>query len=163
MNFLKPDYIIDHFSTITPTWLKERNIHTIISDLDSTLTIHNGNGNDTFAKWLQTLLDEEITLIIVSNNSQERVDVFSNTYKIVGYGNCHKPRTHVIEKQLFQKGLRAEHTLFLGDQVFTDIWCGKRLGVQTALVRPIPGEEPITIRFKRLIESKLLQQWGKAK
>jgi len=161
MQKLKPDYFFAHYREITPQWLKKHNIKTILSDLDGTLAPHNKMDDGAFQKWLEELMYHEISLIVVSNNDEERVNKFTDFHQIVGYAHCRKPMTKVIEKNLFQKGLKPETTMFLGDQLFTDIWCGKNLGIMTVLVSPIPGEDPAGIRMKRKIEKLFLNYWGK--
>jgi len=160
MKRVKPTYFFDHFSSITETWLKEKNIKTIISDLDSTLAPDGQDADESFRLWLTMLEKHHVALIIVSNNNEKRVNVFLEKYQLVGYAHCGKPSIKKIDRELFQKGLEPETTLFLGDQLFTDMWCGNKLGVQTALVRPIPGHEPLLIRGKRLVEKMLMKNWN---
>jgi HAD superfamily phosphatase (TIGR01668 family) len=159
MKKLKPTYFFDHFSNIQGKWLQEQNIKTIISDLDSTLAPDGKDADESFQLWLNMLEQHEIALIIVSNNHQKRVDSFLTKYKLVGYAKCGKPSIAKIDKELFQKGLEPSTTLFLGDQLFTDMWCGNNLGIQTALVKPIPGHEPWTIRMKRTVEKFIIKNW----
>lgn len=161
MKKLKPTYFFDHFSHIKAEWLKEKNIKTIISDLDSTLAPDGKDADESFRAWLTMLEEQHVALIIVSNNHEKRVKTFLEKYQLVGYANCGKPSSKKIEKELFQKGLEPNTTLFLGDQLFTDMWCGNNLGVQTALVKPIPGHEPWTIRGKRMIEKMITRNWTK--
>ena len=43
-------------------------------------------------------------------------------------------------------------TLFVGDQLFTDVWGAKRAGILTYLVKPICPKEEIQIVLKRRLE-----------
>ncbi len=43
-------------------------------------------------------------------------------------------------------------TLFVGDQLFTDVWGAKRVGILTYLVKPIHPKEEIQIVLKRRLE-----------
>ncbi|MBU9712271.1 YqeG family HAD IIIA-type phosphatase [Evansella tamaricis] len=160
MKYFKPDYLFEHFSDITMTWLVNNNIDHIFSDLDSTLTAHNQQGNNTFEKWFRLLQEHNISLIILSNNSQGRVDKFTEPYGISGYGMANKPATVKIKKIMEDAGAESEKSLFLGDQLFTDVWCGKRLGMKTALVQPIePEHEPWNVSLKRKLESSIRKRW----
>jgi predicted HAD superfamily phosphohydrolase YqeG len=51
----------------------------------------------------------------------------------------------------------------MGDQIFTDVWAGKRLGVRTILLPPIKDKRDIFTRFKRLLEKPILKYYRKRK
>ena len=49
-------------------------------------------------------------------------------------------------------GTDQKTTLFIGDQLFTDVWGAKRSGIKSILVRPIYPKEEIQIVLKRRLE-----------
>ena len=53
-------------------------------------------------------------------------------------------------------GTDKENTLFVGDQLFTDIWGAKKAGIRTFLVKPIHPKEEIQIVLKRYLEKIVL-------
>ena len=53
-------------------------------------------------------------------------------------------------------GTDEKNTLFIGDQLFTDVYGAKRAGIRTVLVRPIHPKEEIQIVFKRYLERIVL-------
>ncbi|UCZ54427.1 YqeG family HAD IIIA-type phosphatase [Bacillus shivajii] len=160
MKYFKPDFELHHFSDITKDWLEENQIETIFSDLDSTLAIHDEPGDDDLKAWIEMLKENHVTLVIVSNNSQGRVDRFCKPFNITGFGRCQKPAPSKIRKQMKSIGAKEKTSLFLGDQLLTDVWCGKLLNMKTALVTPIGREhEPIQIIIKRKIESFIKKRW----
>lgn len=152
--------IFASYKEITPEWLQKQNVKFILSDLDATLTKHNCLHNEEeaaqFRVWYNSIEKAGVGLIVVSNNKQEHVDCFVSQYKLVGIGNCKKPSIQKIQHELFQKGLSPSHSLFIGDQLFTDWLCAKQLGVSFAYIQPISSEEPFFIRLKRKIEKQLL-------
>ncbi|WP_088105563.1 YqeG family HAD IIIA-type phosphatase [Halalkalibacter urbisdiaboli] len=160
MKYFKPDFELQHFSEITATWLQQNNIRTIFSDLDSTLAVHDQHGDEDVEKWVEILKKENVQLVIASNNSQERVDRFCKPFGIIGFGKCNKPSPHRVNQHMKDLQAQPETSLFLGDQLLTDIWCGKRLSIRTALVHPIGQEhEPIQIVLKRKIEAWIKKRW----
>ncbi len=50
----------------------------------------------------------------------------------------------------------ASNTLFVGDQIFTDIWGANLAGIRTVLVKPINPKEEIQIIIKRYPEKIVL-------
>ena len=54
-----------------------------------------------------------------------------------------------------------ETTLFVGDQIFTDIWGANRAGIHSILVEPIAKHEEIQIVLKRKLEKIVLNEYRK--
>ena len=53
-------------------------------------------------------------------------------------------------------GTNKENTLFVGDQIFTDIWGANNAGLHSILVQPIAKHEEIQIVLKRIPEKWIL-------
>ena len=60
-------------------------------------------------------------------------------------------------------GTDRNTTLFVGDQLFTDVWGAKRSGIRNILVRPIHPKEEIQIVLKRYLEKIVLHFYLKKK
>lgn len=159
MSVFKPCYFFNGYEEIDVEWLKNNNIKYILSDLDGTLAAWNENGDESLKKWINELKQNGVELIIVSNNNSKRVDSFAKMYSLIGCSNCKKPLSGKISSQEFFKKIKKDEALFLGDQLFTDIWCGKRLGVRTAIVKPLGDYEPKRTRCKRGVEKVFLGNW----
>ncbi|MCT8139352.1 YqeG family HAD IIIA-type phosphatase [Anaerobacillus sp. CMMVII] len=160
MKIFKPDYEYEHFTNVSLDFLKEHNIHAIFSDLDSTLAAHDQLGDAQFTSWHEKLEASDVKLIVVSNNSQGRVDRFTKPYNILGYGRCNKPAPSKIKNIMAEIGVDSTNSIFLGDQLFTDVLCGKLLKMKTVLVKPLGEEhEPWTVRWKRGLEASIKKMW----
>jgi HAD superfamily phosphatase (TIGR01668 family) len=55
-------------------------------------------------------------------------------------------------------GLSPDETAVVGDQLFTDMLGGNRMGMHTVLVKPISKVEFFGTRFVRFIESFFLKK-----
>ena len=53
-------------------------------------------------------------------------------------------------------GTTEKTTLFVGDQLFTDIWGANNAGLRSILVKPIAKHEEIQIVLKRIPEKLVL-------
>ena len=53
-------------------------------------------------------------------------------------------------------GTDTENTLFVGDQLFTDVFGARRTGIHSILVKPIHPKEEIQIVLKRYLEKIVL-------
>jgi hypothetical protein len=49
----------------------------------------------------------------------------------------------------------------IGDQIFTDIYCGNRSGTYTILVKPVTSKDPFFIKLKRIPERWLIKYYNK--
>jgi shikimate kinase len=58
-------------------------------------------------------------------------------------------------------GTTSDNTLFIGDQLFTDVWGAKRLGIYCILSKPINPKEEIQIVLKRRLEKPVLKSYTK--
>lgn len=70
--------------------------------------------------------------------------------------NAHKPSTKNYKKAMEIMGTDVSDTVFIGDQLFTDVWGAKRTGIPSILVRPIHPKEEIQIVLKRYLENIVL-------
>ncbi len=60
-------------------------------------------------------------------------------------------------------GTDARTTLFVGDQIFTDILGANRAGIHSILVKPVAKHEEIQIVLKRRLEYFVLKKYYKLK
>ena len=60
-------------------------------------------------------------------------------------------------------GTKTAATLFVGDQLFTDVWGAKRAGISNILVKPIHPREEMQIVLKRYLERIVLYFYGRSK
>ena len=58
-------------------------------------------------------------------------------------------------------GTDRTNTVFVGDQLFTDVWGAKKAGIRNILVKPIHPKEEIQIVLKRYLEKVVLHFYKK--
>ena len=76
---------------------------------------------------------------------------------------ANKPSRTGYEKAMELMGTTKENTVFVGDQLFTDVWGAKRTGILSYLVKPIHPKEEIQIVLKRRLEWIVLYFYRKQK
>ena len=106
--------------------LKERGIRGLIYDVDNTLVPHGAMPDNRAMALFARLHELGIPAVFVSNNREDRVKPFAEA---VGAGYVYKagkPRPDGYIKAMEMMGTDAGSTIFIGDQIFTDIW-GQRL------------------------------------
>lgn len=67
-----------------------------------------------------------------------------------------KPNPANYRRAMEQMGTDVHNTIFVGDQIFTDVYGANLAGIRTVLVRPIHPREEIQIVLKRYLEKPIL-------
>ena len=158
INYLSPKYYFDKISDIDLNKLKQKNIDTILLDLDNTLVPwYNSYIDPEIYNWLNNIRMNNFKVCIISNGLSIRVKRISKELGFPFISNAIKPSTRSIVKALKMLNSKPENTVIIGDQIFTDILAGNRLGLTTILVKPLAKVELITTKFIRIIEKKILK------
>jgi len=158
INYLSPKYYFDKISDIDLNKLKQKNIDTILLDLDNTLVPwYNSYIDPEIYNWLNNIKVNNFKVCIISNGLSIRVKRISKELGFPFISNAIKPSTRAIVKALKMLNSKPENTVIIGDQIFTDILAGNRLGLTTILVKPLAKVELITTKFIRIIEKKILK------
>lgn len=157
MALFKPTYALHSVLEITPASLKVHGIKALILDLDNTLTTHN---NPTPAEgvldWIADMKKHGVKLLIVSNNSAERVTPFAETLGLHFVPNGAKPLPMGILRAVKKLGYPKKNICAVGDQIFTDIMGANLAGIRSIFVYPIEFETSLPFRIKRAVEKPLL-------
>ncbi|MDD3339176.1 MAG: YqeG family HAD IIIA-type phosphatase [Lachnospiraceae bacterium] len=128
----------------------------IIFDIDNTLVPH-GAPADARARALFAHLKElGYDCCLLSNNQFERVSSFNNEVQVQFIENAHKPSRTSYLLAMERMHTDTTNTIFVGDQLFTDVWGAKRTGIRNILVKPIHPKEEIQIVLKRYLERIVL-------
>ena len=161
--YLLPDKIIDKFEDVTADMLKEDGINCVISDIDNTLaTYDESEPNDSVKIWAGSLKKNGIRLILVSNNTEERVRKFVSGLDCDdSFYDVRKPSVKYYLKALDRYHIKKEEALVLGDQLLTDAWSARRCGIRVYIVPPIKDKKSLFFRFKRAIERPYIRKYYK--
>ena len=94
----------------------------------------------------------------MSNNKEPRVKRFSEDVIWTDYiYKAGKPKPGNYKKAMEIMGTDQKSTIFVGDQIFTDVWGANLAGIRSVLVKPIlPWKEEVQIVLKRFLEAIVL-------
>ena len=155
-----PDYMFRDFTEVTPAFLESAGIKTVLADIDNTLAPYEMPDPDgRIIAWANALTESGIKLILVSNNHSDRVIRFARPLRVPAYYDANKPSTKSYRHALQHNNRDIADAAVLGDQIFTDVFAGKRLGVKAILVPPIKDKKTLFFRLKRLLEKPILRQF----
>ncbi|WP_119325992.1 YqeG family HAD IIIA-type phosphatase [Companilactobacillus musae] len=154
----KPYIMLDKITDIDVESLKNLNITTIMTDLDNTLLPWNSNEYDlSLRKWLNQMAQNDIEVMIVSNNSYERVEKAVRDLPVSIVARAVKPLPFVIMNHIREENIDPEQVLFVGDQVMTDVLAGNMAQLKTVLVKPLVNTDAKKTRVNRFFERPILK------
>ena len=162
--YFSPDDFVEKYEFIDVEYMNMYNKKVIISDLDNTL-ISWDSKKDTkeLNRWLKKMKRAGFDIIVVSNNSEERVEEFCKQLNLQYVADAKKPLTHGFKKALNKLNRKPEEAIILGDQVLTDVFGAKSLGVMSVLVKPISKTDAFKTRINRFFEGIIVQNLTRRK
>ena len=95
-------------------------------------------------------------ICLISNNSEERVKRFNKEIQVDYIYKANQPSTKSYIKAMKLMKTKPSDTVFIGDQLFTDIYGAKLAGMKSFFVKPIGPEKEIQIVIKRYLERIVL-------
>ena len=160
---LQPDALFASYSEIEPAYLTAKGIKLLFTDLDNTLAPYEvQDPDDAVRAWLSSLGEAGIKVVFVSNNRSPRLDRFNKTLGLSACPNAKKPFVGVLKRTAKEAGVPLSACALLGDQIFTDVWAGKRLGILSLMVPPIKDKTTLFFKTKRRLERPILKRFAKA-
>ena len=128
----------------------------IIFDIDNTLVPHGAPADERAKKLFAHLKELGFSCCLLSNNKEPRVKMFNDDVQVQYIFKAGKPLPGGYEEGIRKMKTTKENTLFIGDQIFTDVLGAKRAGLYTIMVKPIHPKEEIQIVLKRYLERIVL-------
>jgi uncharacterized protein len=158
-NFL-PSLFIKKVQDIELGFLEGRNIKGLILDIDNTLVpSYIKEADDAVVEWIENVKKRGFKVCIVSNASKSRVIEFNKRLRLFAIHRATKPGTRSFKKAMKIMELGSKEIAVVGDQIFTDIYGGNRIGMYTILVKPIHEAESFFVKLKRYPERYILKKY----
>ena len=156
-NVLFPDMYLDSIFKIEYENLFNRGMRGLVYDIDNTLAeIDRPEPNDRLIALFDRLKEMGYGICLLSNNNEGRVRKFNEKLKLHAIHRAAKPRSRGIKKAMSLLGTDEKNTIMIGDQIFTDVWCGKSHGLYTILVHPVAKKDELIVTAKRWPEKIVL-------
>lgn len=153
LKLLAPCLAVNTLYDINLEELKERGICGIVFDLDNTLIPWNSSDIcPEVLVWLNDLVNQDFKLCLVSNNGKRRVRQIAAQCEAPFVARALKPSRAGFRQAAQVMELNPEAIAVVGDQLFTDILGGNRLGMFTIWVKPLAAQEFIGTKVTRQLE-----------
>ncbi|WP_349670271.1 YqeG family HAD IIIA-type phosphatase [Lacrimispora sp.] len=142
----------------------KKGIRGIIFDIDNTLVPHGAPADNRAKKMFVRLHELGMETCLLSNNKEPRVSAFAKDAGSLNFiFKGRKPGVEGYQRAMKLMGTNSSNTIFVGDQLFTDVFGAKRAGIYSILVSRIHPKEEIQIRIKRALEFVVLYYYRKNK
>lgn len=156
---VRPKLISGALSEIDLLALWEEGIRGLIIDLDNTISPWHQNMVTPEADlFIKAALQHGYQVSILSNSSYKRTKEIADVYSIAFIAPAYKPAKYAYAKAFSSMGLRGKEVAVIGDQIFTDIIGGNRMGCYTILVPPLLKKEFIWTKFMRRLEKLVVDR-----
>lgn len=156
LNSFYPDEYLDSAYVIDYEGLYNKGYRGIIYDIDNTLVPHGFPADDRSLALFKRLRQIGFKTIVLSNNKEPRVKMFCDAVDTPYIYKASKPSVKGYCNAMKLMRTDKDNTIFIGDQIFTDVWGANRTGIRTFLVKPIHPKEEIQIVLKRVLERFVL-------
>ncbi len=139
MNKYVPKYLAQTIYDIDFNKLYAFGKNIILFDLDNTLASY----DVIIPTEKQIELNEKLRIMgfkiyIISNNHEGRTKKYTSSFPVDDYlVLANKPFTKKIKKFLKKNEIDSEKSIWIGDQLLTDISCANKLGIDSILVSSI--------------------------
>ena len=111
MGFFTPDYMFTKTVNIGEDFLAEKGIKNLLLDVDNTLTTHDNHAPaEGITRWIEKMRAAGVNLIIVSNNSDERVKPFADLLGLSYTHDAAKPLPKGFNEAMKKLGASTENT-----------------------------------------------------
>lgn len=150
--FLKADVELRSIYELNPELLLENSIDLLILDLDNTLAPYSvDKPTPELINWINSIKKAGIDLFIFSNNYGDRPESFAEALSLGYEKPAKKPSGKKLRQLLKDKGVAPENAAIIGDQIYTDVFCGRLTGVVCILTEPIELKNPL-LRLRYWLE-----------
>ncbi len=162
LRYFYPDEYVDSTYGLDYEGFCKAGYRAVLFDIDNTLVPHGAPADEKAIELFARLKELGLKACLISNNKIGRVKSFADAVGAFYIENAHKPSKKGYTRAMEEMGTTVSNTLFVGDQLFTDVWGAKRCGLKSILVKPINPKEEIQIVLKRYPERLILYFYKKS-
>jgi len=159
MNVFSADRYVASLDLVDVDELLSWGVRLVLLDRDNTCVPRDAKvAPEKVHAWLSRARSAGLELCLVSNNfHSHEVRLSADELGCDAIAPAMKPAPVAVWLALARKGVPAEQTVLIGDQVFTDVVAANLAGVRTILVRPQSRSDLWYTQLFRLVEEPILR------
>ena len=163
INLLFPFEYVDSVFSIDYEKLVQKGFKGVIFDIDMTLVPHGADSTKEIDELFRTIHKAGLKTLLLTNNSEERVKRFIKNIDTLYLCDAEKPNAEGYLKAIQMMGIQKNETVFVGDQIFIDIYGANRCGIASILVKYVTATVETKIGIRRNLEKIILKLYGLTK
>ena len=156
LQMMYPDEYLESTYQIDFEEMYNKGYRGVLFDIDNTLVPHGAPADERAIALFRRLKEIGFQTCLISNNKEPRVKSFCEQVGSSYIYKAGKPLPKGYLEGIRKMGIKKQNTIFVGDQIFTDVFGAKRAEVYTILVKPIHPKEEIQIVLKIYLEKIVL-------
>lgn len=157
-----PDIYVKSIYEIPLDKFKTKGIKALFFDIDNTIVPYDVvEPDDKIVSFFKNLKEMGFKICLISNNNKNRVNRFNKKLNVHAIARAGKPGIKKLIQAMKKLGEDPESSAFIGDQAFTDMYCGNKAGMLTVLTRPVCNRDQLVTKVKRGIERVVLNIYFK--
>ena len=154
---LFPYEYVDSVFSIDYQKLVQKGYKGIIFDIDMTLVPHGADSTKEIDALFKTIHELGLKTLLLTNNSEERVRRFTKNIDTLYLCDANKPEPEGFLKAVEMMEIKKEETVYIGDQIFIDIYGANKCGIANILVHYVTAEAETKIGIRRNLEKIILK------
>lgn len=155
MTLLLPERSIRRYLDLDIRQLKKDGIRILFVDIDNTISAYGDTKiSNEAAAFLHLVRHSGIEPVLLTNNTKKHVeDVLGGRPAGELLTFCLKPLPHKVHRFLKKRNVRASQAAIVGDQLYTDMLCGRISGMHTILCGRLSETERKDTSIMRALEN----------
>lgn len=151
---------INRFDDISIEWLKENNKKLVLCDIDNTLVAFDeAKPSEDALKFINDLLENDIEIILISNNTEDRVTIFNEDLNLDAYAMALKPSKKAYRKiKEKYSHINENEMISIGDQLMTDVLGSNSAKIDVVLTNQIVEKDLFITKINRLFENFIINR-----
>ena len=141
LQMMYPDEYLESTYQIDFEEMYNKGYRGVLFDIDNTLVPHGAPADERAIALFRRLKEIGFQTCLISNNKEPRVKSFCEQVGSSYIYKAGKPLPKGYLEGIRKMGIKKQNTIFVGDQIFTDVFGAKRAEVYTILVKPIHPKE----------------------
>jgi len=135
----------------------------VIFDIDNTLVHHGTDSTKEIDDLFQEIHSIGLKTLLLSNNNEERIQRFLKNIDSLYICDADKPNVANYLKAVEMLGIQKKEAIYIGDQLFTDIYGANKCGIDSILVKYMRYASETKIGKKRTLEKIVLKLYQRNK
>lgn len=154
---LYPYEYVESVFSIDYNKLYNKGYKSVIFDIDNTLVHHGEDSTKEIDELFRFIQSIGLKTFLLSNNDEDRIKRFCRNIDSLYISDAKKPNIENYLKAIEMMNIKKEEAVFIGDQIFTDIYGANKSGIDNILVKYIRYSNETKIGIRRNLEKIILK------